>query len=320
MSRRIRILVTCFAATLVAATAGIGLAADTARSVRAQNVPAPPPVQTGCAKLRNFRGTKNKESICGDDKANKLYPIGGHDTVWGYGGNDKIWSRNGKPDNVFGGTGTDWARVDTCDEVTFVPEEKIERPRRDSCKGVAKRSVAARTQAVDYYSLAFQGIIECFDRRFATHGFEMRFAEEPMLRAVNTSVRPDWQFVAWIPLLYKWNGTAWEPQTVRNPYWLWDWTIDLQDAEFFDVGNYWRTGKSERIVTGFVHLQPNATYRIIVRARWYKTNRTGAATIDYVAGQHIGKYETNHTHASCTFPAAPIPDPASGLKLSQAPS
>jgi hypothetical protein len=319
---RLRGRVTLLAALVAVTTlgTGVGLAALLSPAGR-----TPPPItqRTGCADVRQtrgketvIRGTERTETICGTEGKDIIYPEGGNDKIWGKEGDDRIWAKNRRPDLVSGGGGADWAELDSCDTAGGV--ETMVR-RKNKCLGVGTaRAKAASSRAIDYYSLSHQMAIECHSRGFERWGFQMRIAEEPLIYAVDTTKRPDWQFVTWIPLLSKWNGTAWEQVVVGNAFWLWDWTIDQQDRGFVEVRNFWRTPRGPRIRTGFIHLEPNTRYRMTMQIRWYKTKKTGTATIESVGGAHYGDYETDHTHESCTFPVTPLPTPTGGLGLSRA--
>lgn len=304
-----------------AATAGVGIGAGYGPWGQAADTPAPPPVRAGCTDVRVERGqttritgTEQKESICGTPGKDHIYARGGNDNVWGKDGDDRIWARNSRPDLVSGGGGNDWAQLDSCDTAGG-----IEKPKRDTkkCRGVVNAGNAA-VNAVDYSSLTYLAVVECHSRNSNQYGFQMRLAEEPTILAVNTSRRPDWQFVSFIPLLYEWDPTIldWRQVVIRNAFWLWDWSIDVQDTEFFAVRNFWRAFQGRRIRTGFNHLSPTKTYQMRMKIRWYPTKHTKAGELEAVIGDHFGDYETDKSHSSCTFPAAPTP--AGGLRLAAA--
>jgi hypothetical protein len=277
----------------------------------AQYLPAGPDPGASCSRVRKIRvkgvlqltGTStSRDVLCGGNESEHFYPLGGHDTVLAGGGDDRVFDdpSNATSDLISGGPGRkDWARHDPCDDVSGI-ETQVVKGRRKACS--ARRR--AGQQAVDYGTIAFQARVECGS--FSTAGlFSMRVSEEPMIRAVDTSRKIDWQFVSWIPLLYRFDGTQWVHVPVGNAFWLWDWTVDLQDNEFDQVRNFWRArikGRTFRSRTGFT--VPAGTYTMDIRYRWFKTARTPNHQQDYHAGLHFGEYETDNTHRSCTFPAA----------------
>ncbi|MDP9491185.1 MAG: hypothetical protein M3P42_03145, partial [Actinomycetota bacterium] len=311
------VLTGSLALVLLSLAAGAGAKPSVARGPTgvAQYVPGLPNPGESCSRVREtqgedgvteIRGTKdNRDVLCGSVKARneRFYPLGGHDTVLARGGDDWIHDdpTNKTSDMISGGSGSkDWSRPDPCDDVSGV-ERPLQKRVKKTCPKTAKASVG-RSDAIDYGTLAYQARVEC--QTSSTGSYLMRFSEEPMIRAVDTSTKVDWQFVAWFPIVYQWNGTAWAQLPVSDPYWAWDWTVDAQDKGFDQIRNYWRArikGRLIRVRTGIVNLQPG-TYKMDIRYRWFKTARSPNHQEDYLAGLHFGQYETDHTHQSCTFP------------------
>jgi len=250
-------------------------------------------------------GTAEPEPLCGTGGKDSLTAVGGGDTVWGYQGDDELKARNGKVDLVYGGPGTDAGAFDSCDTVY---EVETKQPSPPSCPGVKARSTAAAGQAsaLPYAS----PIIECADNPKVPGGWRVRFIKQPYMRAIDASAAVDWQYVAWSPVVARWDGAKWTTYTKIN--WLWDLTYDTQVTSF--PGNFWRRFDTNERYQYYIPISKPGTYRVSVRYHWYEGDGGEQAADAYtLVKKHYGDFESPDRRA-CVFPepappAEPPPPP-----------
>lgn len=238
------------------------------------------------------------EPLCGTGGADRLTAVGGGDTVWGYHGNDALRARNGKPDLVYGGPDADSGAFDQCDRVYEV--ERSEGGAK-ACAGVRPRSLAATTQEPPLPRSS--PVVDCTTD--VSGAWRVRFLRDPVMRALDATAEIDWQFVAWNPVLYRWDGAKWVRYR-EHAQWLWDMTYDRQVMSF--PGNFWRRySDNERTFLKFV-VREAGSYRVAVRYHWYPGDGVPERDAGYFATRHYGDYE-DPTRRFCIFPALPEPPP-----------
>jgi hypothetical protein len=243
--------------------------------------------------------TERQEILCGT-RGNETfwlqqfpYPRGVADTVYGLQGDDVIKARNGLSDDIWGAAGVDRADLDPlpCDAVKGQSVERV--VRRGACKGVKRGRLRLAAEAVEYPHRL--GTLEC--QHDSSGRQQIRFIEEPTMRAVDSTPQVDWQFVAWRAVLNKKQGDEWA--FVENNDWLWDRTYDEQVQAF--PGNFWRRLDTNQ--RWFVWFYPSGPgeFRIALKFHWYGTPTTPAHDLFVWAGNHYGNYE-NGRHESCAYP------------------
>jgi hypothetical protein len=289
---------------LVAASVAlaVGLFGGSAEAVRPLDTPppysgqgAPPKPPPSCkAVVAGLAGMKDTRSdypqpICGTNDNDVLTATRGGGAIWGYRGNDTLRARNGSPDEVIGGDGTDSATIDeSCDTTTSI--EKITR-KPGPCNGVTPFH-SYMYGPTDYP--AFEATLKCGMTSDGTR--MMRFLEEPILRAVDATDKVDWQTVAWSGVIFKWDGAQWHPLGQSN--WRWDRTYDMQVEAF--PGNFWRLFTGQRT---FLYFYPDSPgwYRFAILAHWYATPNVPAHDEAFWAGPHYGPFE-DPTQTWCVYP------------------
>jgi hypothetical protein len=291
----------CAVLTSAASTAGAGR-----HAAGASPPPKPQPCKGTVGGLLGVvkSGTASPEPLCGTGGRDRLTAVGGGDTVWGYQEDDVLKARNGKVDLVYGGPGADSGAFDKCDTVY---EVEVVQPDAPACAGVKERTLAARRASAP--GPYWHPVIECVDNREVPGQWRVKFIKQPTMRAIDTTDAVDWQFVAWTPVLYKWDGTEWKLKSTHRR-WLWDLTYDTQATAF--PGNFWRSFETnERLFLWFNVSEPG-TYRIRIRYHWYEGDGgEPAADWSSFAKKHYGDYE-DPTRQSCVFPAPTAPPPAPG--------
>jgi RTX calcium-binding nonapeptide repeat (4 copies) len=239
-------------------------------------------------------GTAQPEPLCGTGGRDTLTAVGGGDTVWGYQGNDQLKARNSKVDLVYGGPGTDAGAFDACDTVYEVETQQAGPP---ACPGVKARSLAAAGQTAP---LPFGSpIIECVQNPEDPAKWRVRFIKQPTMRAVDVSDAVDWQYVAWSPVLFRWDGATWK-RYVTHRTWLWDLTYDLQVSAF--PGNFWRRFDTNVRTFLWFNVSKPGTYRVSVRYHWYEGDGGEQAADGYFrVKKHYGDFQ-DPTRRACVFP------------------
>jgi hypothetical protein len=209
-------------------------------------------------------------------------------SVWTFGGNDTINARNRRPDEIDGGAGNDRGQFDACDRLHNVEVADVS----GDCPGV-KPGVSRPTSDLEYrYNFAR---IEC------TTGLDgqrlIRLAEKPLVRAVDATPAVEWQFVAFSPSLYRWDGTTW--QLSLRSRWLWDRSFDEQVTAF--PSNGWRRFDTNQL--WFLWYSPTqpGTYRVGLTIRWYAEEGVPAREGTVWAGPHYGPFE-DPSHQWCVYP------------------
>ena len=120
---------------------------------------------------------------------------------------------------------------------------------------------------------------------------------EPVLRAVNSTPRPDWQKVAWTSLLYQLVGTEWV--VVAENDWVWDHIYDEQTTVF--PGHFWQ--RFDKKIRWFQWFYPQSAgqFRVAIKYHWYKTPLVPEHEFLAWGGRHYGDLE-NGTHEWCDLP------------------
>jgi hypothetical protein len=209
-------------------------------------------------------------------------------SVWSFGGDDTINARNARPDEIDGGAGNDRGQFDSCDRVHNVEVANVS----GDCPGV-RPGVAKSPNDLEYrYNNAR---IEC------TTGLDgqrmIRLAEKPLMHAVDATPAVDWQFVAFTPTLYRWDGMNWQ-LAVRHR-WLWDRSFDEQVTAF--PNNGWRRLDTNQLwFLWFAPTQPGI-YRVWLTIRWYAEEGMPAREVSAWAGPHYGPFE-DPSHQWCVYP------------------
>lgn len=255
-------------------------------------------------------------TICGSDKPDRFKVAATSKSASGqpavtatFGGDDTVDTSNGSVDYVDGGTGHNTVVADRCDTVVHA---KVRYVGPKACPGTKpSRSLHARS-AVDWLSLVTQPYIVCTTQT-GTGKHLIQIEPDPMIRAVDSTPRVDWQVVAWQPVLY-WRADETHPWTIvsRNRP-LWDFTYDEQVSAF--PGNFWR-----RFDTGqrwFEWFTPSAPgeYMVAVDYAWYRPN--GTRQMEFSSGSqvsgttvpdlfHLGPF-ASPDESACEFPSGPAP-------------
>lgn len=242
-----------------------------------------------------------EQTVCGTNDSDVI-DAEGKNTVLARWGDDVIHADNRSTDTVYGHHGYDKAFLDNCDKLpTGHSIEKV--IRRGRCRDFKPQKTASL--AAIHYPYWYSSM-ECQKHPDVAGWYMIRFAEEPTIRAVDSSRQVDWQRVAWTGLLYTLVNGAWvqasptTPGANRQTEWLWDRTYDEQVGAF--PGNLWRRfTTNERWFTWF-NIKDPGSYRVAVQSRWYRPN--GSVQHDELdwAGSHFGEFETPGKHESCTFP------------------
>ncbi len=277
---------------LLVATALLLLAAPAGASTSSLGAygPNPPPEPKLCTaplagtRGLKIRGTNYPDTLCGTRGDDRLIAVGGGDNAWGYTGADDFRARNSLPDEVYGGPGVDKGSFDPCDEVM-----DVEHPHRaGTCHVLPRRFGAA---GVLPYA---PPVVECY---YDSNGDRtLDILVEPQVRAIDATVRVDFQTVAWSVGLFRITDDG--PEFMGQGSWFWDRVYDKQVEEF--PGNYWRsftTGK--RTFVGYTVGDPG-TYVLGVYLHWYATKSSAARNEVAIARAHYGPDE-NANQTACTF-------------------
>jgi len=226
----------------------------------------------------------------------------GHYYIGGSSGNDVIKTTNRKLDVISGGPGRDQAVIDKYDVFWrgTARASGIEKCRPvATCRAVSSTYARAKASELQYlYQLAS---IQCQRNTTGTSApYILRFAEEPTIRAADSTQHADWQTVAWSAVLNSWDGSQWVYAGQRTS-WLWDRAPDKQfDSTAGFSGNYWR-----RFDTGqraFVYLPATAgIYRAAIHYYWYPTPTAPVHDLFVWGGRHFGEF-ADSTEGWCVFP------------------
>jgi hypothetical protein len=250
------------------------------------------------------KGRYYEEPLCGSRWNDRLTAskYGGHH-MRGYQGDDVFRARNGQADEINGDPGHDTAYVDSSDKVVGV---EVCKPIQ-ACRNVRVRTttVARRPTKRGADELRYPAYLSRTECRVREDGRrEIWFISEPLLRAVDSTPRVDWQTVAWSPVLYKLEGSQWVE--VLEHVWLWSRTNDTAPPDRLHQ-NWWRsfTGAKERAMIWFEPSAPG-TYQVRLRLYWYKTARVPAYLFEddeESVDPHYGKWGyAGPTHKWCLFP------------------
>jgi hypothetical protein len=225
----------------------------------------------------------------------------GHYYIGGASGNDVIKTRNSEEDLISGGKGHDLAVIDKYDAFArgSARASGIEHCRPVAvCKTVSSYALRNATQ-LEYPEQPSS--IQCQENTVGTsYPYMLRFAEEPTIRAADSTRHADWQTVAWSAVLFKWDGTQWV-FTGAQTDWLWDRAPDEQfDSIVGFPRNYWRLfGTHKRY---FVYFQTGpGIYQAWIHYHWYSTPTAPAHDLFALGGRHFGKFE-DPTELWCVFP------------------
>jgi len=233
------------AGAVIAAAASITVAAaadsTTARPVANGSLAkARPRLPDGCGDTPTTNGVNQRpETLCGTPGADKIYP-GIGDTVRGLGGDDTIYAKNGAPNYIDGGLGSDTAYLDP--------------PRIDRDKGIQRRitSSARPRRAAVHQAVTPDGFpyelptVECDDDESGS-GRHILLLDPPGQKPQMAAASPnagvvDWQYVAWSTKIYKVNTATRKYELIFQTDWLWDRTYDLVDfTERRHPANVWHS-------------------------------------------------------------------------------
>lgn len=231
-------------------------------------------------------------ALCGTRGNDQLKALrsSGPGEIFGYQGNDVLDTRNGKPDEVYGGPGRDSGKFDACDKVR---DTEVVAPQAPACPGVKKRTMAVT--ALDYPS--YRAKMEC---SLESDGVRrVRFIRYPGMRAADATSEVDFQTVAWYGYLYKLGDDGVWRIARRAAGWLWDRPYDLQVTSF--PGNVWRSFVTNDPDGLTFHPQEPGTYRTAVKYHWYATPDAPAHDRFVWVRDHYGPYE-DPTRTMCVFP------------------
>jgi hypothetical protein len=207
-----------------------------------------PRLPDGCgdAPTTNGRGNTRMEILCGGAGADKVY-AGTRDIVKAGDGNDVIYARNGGPNDILGGNGSDTAYVDS--RLGLDRWRGIQRRYTSMLRPRAPATPKLATPRGFPYELP---TVECDDADDGSGGRHILLldppGQKPQMAAFNANTGVvDWQTVAWATVIYKWDprrpvGSRWTPYLHTD--WLWDRTYDLVDyREPKHPPNVWRSFK-----------------------------------------------------------------------------
>lgn len=256
-----------------------------------------PPLAGGPSPAGDVCGTPHDDSLKVTDTA------GAGTQIWAGPGRDVVNAKNGRIDEIWGGTGSNKATIDWC-----LPDGKIHDGTHDiakltkvkvNCTGVTQsrrfRSGAAVTYPYD------EPYISC---TVSTTGKRlMSITREPVVNAVDATANVDWQTVAFSALLYEWNGTEYEYSQQSD--WVWDRVPDEQLEDF--GGNFWRRFGETSHRKIFFNPTSAGRYRIAIRYHWYAANNIeDYDELDW-ASYHFGHFGSASL-GYCNFPGPPPPD------------
>jgi hypothetical protein len=289
MHRRF-VLVAAAALVLTVAPAGASPSASSlVLTARAVNVPPEPKLCTGPVAGRRgvfIKGTQWTDTICGTRGDDTLIAIGGNDHAWGYQGVDDFGARNGWPDEVYGGPGTDTGRFDPCDKVVDIERKSV----AGSCPGVVPRRLLEADDALPFDA----PVVECY--RGLQGERIIAVLVEPQMRAVDATARVDFQTVAWSAGLLRIEDG--KPVLIGQGSWFWDRVYDEQVQAF--PGNYWRSFKTaQRTFVRYTVAQPGV-YVLGVYLHWYATEDSPEHDDVAIARAHYGPAE-QADHEACVF-------------------
>ena len=206
-----------------------------------------------------------KATICGSPNADKITATGGGAYIETFGGVDVVNAKNGKPDEIWNGSGLDSGSFDSCDRVYDLDKGT---KATAACPGVTSRSTKRQGARVRYPVRL--PAVQC--QADGAHGRRFRFSALPIVRAFDATPQVDWQNVTWSALLVERVGTSWQLRAQTE--WLWDRTYDEQVKTF--PGNTWRTFlKNTRREFSEIRRDEPGTYRVALHFKWYGGN--GAA-------------------------------------------
>jgi hypothetical protein len=221
----------------------------------------------------------------------------GGKVICAYGGSDSISAKNRKADEIVGGPGLDTAKIDGKDTV-WPDVEQCPGYARNRCPRAAKATKLLAASQVQFFKE--EPIVVC-DIHPRNENRRLWIVLEPRMRAADTTVRVDWQTVAYRAILYRHDGTDW--RVYRQSPWLFDRTFDLSETATTFYGNFWRRiGTRQRDQFPFFYADNAGTYRVTVKYYWYKTLSVAEHEVEDLVDYHFGEFETDRTHQSCTFP------------------
>jgi hypothetical protein len=243
---------------------------------------------------KSFPGTPRVDTFCGTRGADEFVAVGGGDHVEGYDGADVIKARNGKPDEVWGGVGSDKAFLDPCDVPNTRDVAKRDMLVGGRCPGIKPRR--ATTAGLDDDPPIRRPVIECYVEDDGERVIDLLV--EPQMRALDVTGAVDFQTVTWSAALLAYENNEWH--VIFRGSWFWDRTYDEQVEAF--PGNYWRSFRDgERTFVSYVVPSPG-TYAVGVLLHWYPTKKAPARDEVAVARAHYGP-NANPTDDACVFEA-----------------
>jgi hypothetical protein len=213
---------------------------------------------TGKAAVIN-KFAEPKGTICGSQQADRITATGGAAYIETFGGVDYVNARNGKPDEIWNGSGLDGGLFDSCDRVYDLDKGEQSTAK---CPGVTAGTSGFRMTQGRRFPFQLPSI-SCDS---AGGGRRFRFSGMPIMRAVDATRNVDWQNVAWSALLFQRTETGW---TLRaQTEWLWDRAYDEQVKAF--PGNTWRSfvQNTRREFSEIRQSEPGA-YRVAFHFKWY---------------------------------------------------
>lgn len=300
-------------------TSGAALSAEARPAAEPPGPPGSPPAKkvNGCPPNSGHASGGDLDDpspdsqvwFCGTPGSDRMHSEVGHD-IYAKQGADTIYADNNHVDEIWGGGEkgqTDRALIDPkLDRVKPDVELCATRaaPRKwQSCKKLqpSQRRLARSSDLVyPYIGPAVECTYQLDGQRF------IRFTGEPTMRAPDVTTLPDFQTVAWRPLLYRWDGTDWK-FLAWGQQWLWDRTRDQQfdQTEGF-TGNFWRRfDNNKRWFLWFNPTEPGI-YRVAIRYHWYAEKNPTIPEHDDLqwARIHFGVAEDpTHPHAACSYPS-----------------
>ena len=229
--------------------------------------------------------------VCALDGDDHIYVEGENTIVWAGAGDDAIHAKThsrGKPKAqiIIGESGED-SIVDRDSVDRFYPDAY---PTVRSGRRSGQRT-PQRAQAVP----AVQPIVRCINNQ----GFwQMYFEPAPTMRAFNVTGQVDWQYVAWRPVLTRYDNATGAWQFFAKNDWLWD--LANEGARVYFSGNTWRrygnnaspdldplAGSPWRV---WFNIQDPGSYRIALNYYWYPVAGYDEYHLYEWVAQHSGPY------------------------------